>query len=258
MHLADFIEKECPGIGQIELAQLLTDGAGKGPGLVAEQLAFQQFVRNGGAIHFDEWLLAAAGMAVDHARDYFLAGSAFAANQHRSRGVGNLLDGVLHLFHLWTGTEKAGEIAVAADLIAQLRHFGGGALLVENFVNAKVKILQLKRLAQVIVGAQLGGAEDDFGTVLGRQQDDRDFGLDLLEPLQGIESIRSRQSRGPKEPGPDHRPGTCGELPLRWRHCSRQIPGAPGEPWWSCPCGHHRPRPIPGALDLGPFHPCQC
>ncbi len=145
---------------------------------------------------------------VDHARDYFLAGSAFAANQHRSRGVGNLLDGVLHLFHLWTGTEKAGEIAVAADLIAQLRHFGGGALLVENFVNAKVKILQLKRLAQVIVGAQLGGAEDDFGTVLGRQQDDRDFGLDLLEPLQGIESIRSRGGEVQKNQGriidPEH------------------------------------------------------
>ena len=58
MHLADFIQEDRAGICQIELAQLLPVRPGKGSLLIAKQLAFQQFVRNGSAIHFDERLVA--------------------------------------------------------------------------------------------------------------------------------------------------------------------------------------------------------
>ena len=99
MHLADFVQKQRAGVRQVELAQLLPVGSGKCSRLVAEQLTLQQLIRNGGAVDFDEWLLAAAGLRVDHARDNFFARAAFAADQHRRRGVGHLLDGVLHFFH---------------------------------------------------------------------------------------------------------------------------------------------------------------
>ena len=99
MHLADFIQEDGAGIGRIELAEFLPVGAGEGALLIAKQLAFQQLVRDGGTIYFDERFLAAARLRVNHAGHHFFTGAAFAADEHGRRGVGHLLDGVLHFLH---------------------------------------------------------------------------------------------------------------------------------------------------------------
>src|SRR5919198_4378781 len=65
MHLADLIQEDGPAVGLLELAQLLALGAGESAGLVSEQFAFQQFVRDGCAVDLNEGLVAAGGIAVD-------------------------------------------------------------------------------------------------------------------------------------------------------------------------------------------------
>ena len=53
--------------------------AGEGAGLVAEQLAFQQFGRDRGGIEGDERLARARRFAMQRMRDQFLAGAGFAS-----------------------------------------------------------------------------------------------------------------------------------------------------------------------------------
>ena len=187
MHLADFIQEDGAGIGQIELAQLLPVGPGEGALLIAKQLAFQQLVRDGSAIHFDERFLAAARLRIDHARHHFLARTAFATDQHRGSGVRHLLDGVLHLFHPRTGSEESHEIAVAAYLVPELRDLGRESLLLQDFVDAEVEFLRLEGLAQVIVGAEFGGSEDHLRIVLRRQHYNSGIRLDLFDPFQCVQ-----------------------------------------------------------------------
>ena len=69
MHLADFVEQQGAAIGFLELADAARDGAGEGALLVAEQLAFEQVLRDGGAVDRDERCLGALALAVDVARD---------------------------------------------------------------------------------------------------------------------------------------------------------------------------------------------
>ena len=159
MHLADFVQEKRAGVGQIELAELLPVGAGERAGLVAKQLALQQFVRNRRAVHLHERLVVAAGLRIDHARNNFLAGATLAANQHRRRGIGHLLDGVLHLFHLRGLVPNRPEKSRlrrtwSRSCVTSLRE----ALLVQDLVDTQIELGGLKWLGQVIVRAQLGGA----------------------------------------------------------------------------------------------------
>ena len=73
-------------IGRLELADLLLGRAGERAFLVAEQLAFQKRLGDGGAVEADERPFAALAGKVDGAGDQLLAGAAFAADQHRRVG----------------------------------------------------------------------------------------------------------------------------------------------------------------------------
>ena len=81
VHLADFVEHEGAFVGLLELADLAFGGAGEGAFLVAEELAFEERLGEGGAVEADEGSFAAGAGVVDGAGDEFLADAAFAADQ---------------------------------------------------------------------------------------------------------------------------------------------------------------------------------
>src|SRR5260370_39924895 len=76
--VADFVEEEGAAVGEFEAANFLTDGAGEGAALVAEELGFEQTARNGGAINFNEGAIAARTEIMDGAGEELLAGGGFA------------------------------------------------------------------------------------------------------------------------------------------------------------------------------------
>ena len=78
--------KIVPWCGRLELADLLLGGAGERAFFVAEQLALQQRLGDGGTVEADERPLAARAGEMDGAGDQLLARPAIAADQHR--GVG--------------------------------------------------------------------------------------------------------------------------------------------------------------------------
>src|SRR5436309_2075534 len=58
-HVADFVEKDRPAVGLLELADLLLGRAGERPLLVAEELRFDQLLGNRRAVDLDEALTRA-------------------------------------------------------------------------------------------------------------------------------------------------------------------------------------------------------
>ena len=85
-HVADFVEEDRAAVGDLELAPPVVDRAGEGAAHVAEQLAFDQLLGNGRAVHLDERRRLAAAQRVDRAGDQLLARPVLAVDQHAAVG----------------------------------------------------------------------------------------------------------------------------------------------------------------------------
>ena len=88
--VADLVEEQRAAVGRLEAADLVADGAGERALDVAEQLAFQQSRRQGGAVDLDEGLAGPRAVLVDGPGQQLLAGAALAADQHGRRAGGHL------------------------------------------------------------------------------------------------------------------------------------------------------------------------
>ena len=99
IHLGDFVEQQRAAVRLLEFADAAGDRAGEGAFLVAEQLGFQQVLRDRGAVDGDEGLLRAVGAAVNVARQHLLAGPAFAGDEHGGVGTRDLLGELDHFRH---------------------------------------------------------------------------------------------------------------------------------------------------------------
>jgi len=182
VHFTDFVKENGATVGLFELAELLPCRARECPRLVAEQLTLQQFVRNGRAVDLHERFVAARRFGVNHARNHFLAGSAFAANQDRGGGIGDLLDGGFHLHHSGAGAEQHGKVAAPPHLFAKLM------LVLKYFGKANIQFSYIHGFAEVIVSTQPRRSKDHFRISAGREHDYRNRWLELLELPQNIGS----------------------------------------------------------------------
>ena len=85
-------------------------GAGERAAAMAEQLAFEQILRDGGAVERNEGFAAAVRMAMDRARDNLLAGAAF-SGEHDARARRGDTPGQAH--DLAHASRDDGLVAVA-------------------------------------------------------------------------------------------------------------------------------------------------
>jgi hypothetical protein len=76
------VQKQGALVGQFEDAALLRAGVGKGALFVAEELAFQQRIGNGGAVDGNERFGLASAFVVQRLGDQVFAGSVFAFQQN--------------------------------------------------------------------------------------------------------------------------------------------------------------------------------
>src|SRR2546426_858616 len=82
-HIADLVEEQGAAAGQLEASDPRSDGAGEGAALVAEQLRFEETLRDGGAVHGDQGAALARARAMNRLRQQLLARAALALDQHR-------------------------------------------------------------------------------------------------------------------------------------------------------------------------------
>src|SRR5262249_25845564 len=80
--VADFVEKKCAAVGELEAADFLVDRAGECAALVTEQLGFEQAGRDGRAIDFHKGAFAARTEIVNGASDQLFAGAGLPEDQH--------------------------------------------------------------------------------------------------------------------------------------------------------------------------------
>src|SRR5262249_38622703 len=66
------VQEERAAVGELEAADLLSDGVGEGSSLVAEELALEEGRWDGGTVDLDEGSLAAPAPVVDRACDQLL------------------------------------------------------------------------------------------------------------------------------------------------------------------------------------------
>ncbi len=136
---------------------------------VAEQLGLEQGLGDGAAVHRDEGLAGARAGLVDGLGQQFLAGAAFAAQQHA--GVG--------LRHHARFGQCLGHAAGAADDLV-LPGFGaaapgraGGRAQGQGLGDLVEQALAVKRLGEVGEHAALGGFHRVGNGAVGGQQDHR-------------------------------------------------------------------------------------
>ncbi len=99
VHLGDLVEQQRAAGRLLELADAAGDRAGEGALLVAEQLGFEQVLRDRRAVDRDERRRARGSSGVDVAREHLLAGAGLAGDQHRGVARRDLLGELDHVRH---------------------------------------------------------------------------------------------------------------------------------------------------------------
>jgi hypothetical protein len=175
-------------------------------------------VGDGGAVDFYERLLPARGLRVNHACHDFLAGVTFAAHEHGGRSVGHLLDRHFDFFHLGAGAEQHLEVVVPPYLLAQLSDVADQALLVHHLGDADFEFLGFEGLADVVVGTQFRGLEDERRIGLRGEHDDENVWLDLPDSLQRLNTFIPLMATSSRTRAGSYT-GTCGRLLRRCPRC---------------------------------------
>ena len=118
-HVAHLVEEQRAAVGLVEAADAIGHGPGEGSLDMAEQFAFQQGFRNGGAIDGDERLVPARAVVVNGAGDHFLAGAAFAGDQHIGAAFADLGDAFDDFAECRAGADQIVEAVTADQFFAQ-------------------------------------------------------------------------------------------------------------------------------------------
>ena len=128
-HVGDFIQEDGAVVGHLEAANPLRHRAGEGAFLVPEELAFEQGLRDGGAVDLDQRAGRARAPGVDDIGQHFLAHAAFAGDQDAALGGGNqrrVVEDGLHERAL--GHDVRGQLLVRAELQGRGLGDAGGLL----------------------------------------------------------------------------------------------------------------------------------
>ena len=119
VHLADLVEQERAAVGALEPPLLARRGAGERPFLVAEELRFDERVRQGRAAHLDERLGRPLRVVVNRLRDQLLAGARLAADEDGGVGARDLRHLLADAVHRAAGAQDVREVVALAQFPLQ-------------------------------------------------------------------------------------------------------------------------------------------
>src|SRR5580658_8005487 len=124
MEVAYFVQEERASVGQFEFAAAGGGCSGEGSFFVAEEFAFDQLCRDGGAVDFYEGTVRKGAFGVQMRGQQFFSSAGFSGEQHASVATGGHGRLVEHSFERGAGadhTRRAGDFAEAAVFFAELR-----------------------------------------------------------------------------------------------------------------------------------------
>ena len=124
---ADLVEEDRAAVGQRELAALGHRRAGEGAADVAEQLRFEQRLRNRRAVDLDERHVALRAAVVDEPRHHLLARAGFAGDQHGALGLRDQLGALDDVLHGAAAADDAVVVELGVALADQVAGAGSAA-----------------------------------------------------------------------------------------------------------------------------------
>ena len=147
-----FIQEKRSSHGHFETALALGVGTRERPLLMAEQLAFQERLRDGAAINGDEGAVLPHAFVVNGPGRHFLACSTFTEKQHRGVGRCHFADGIKYGADCRAGAHHPGEDVATHHLLhLPILHFETGH--VQAASHEKFEFVRVHRFDQKIVGA---------------------------------------------------------------------------------------------------------
>src|SRR5687767_8624188 len=99
MHITNLVEKECTCVCLLELTNALCLCTGERAFLVTEQLRFDQILRDGCTIYFDEWAIHTLGVTVDRTSDELFARAVLASDENTGLSRCYTLDDRANIAH---------------------------------------------------------------------------------------------------------------------------------------------------------------
>ena len=175
---ADFVKKNGAAVGQLETAFALVERAGERTLFVAEEFAFNEVFRDGGAVDLDEWSIGPRALAVEGAGDEFLSGAAFAGDQDGGLGAGDFADELAQCFHglalplqFVAGVVLLGIAEIGVDLEKLVKIFGllqgDGQLVGREGLEHVIKRAVAHAIDGRFDGAEPGDHDDEWLLGLG-------------------------------------------------------------------------------------------
>ncbi len=191
--LTHFIQEQRAALGELEAARLALGGAGERAFLVAEQLGLEQRLRNRGAVDGDERRGHALAQGMKRAREQFLAGAAFALEQHGGVGAG----GTLHRLQGVTDDRRLpddlGHAAAFRGFFLEQVVLAQQPALRERALDHQQQVIGVNRLGQEVERPVLHRRDSILNGAVGGHDDDREIRIGVLGGAQHAESVAIRK-----------------------------------------------------------------
>jgi hypothetical protein len=156
---------------------------------VAEQLAFEQILRQRPASNLNERLAAALATAVDRAGDHAFAGAALAGDHDGGLGVGDAIDHVENLPHLRIVADDVVHAAALVELAAELGVLFDDQALGEGPLDRHHQLVVDQRFGEVVDRAGPQRFNRRVGVAVAGDQDHLALGVRAADLLQEIEAV---------------------------------------------------------------------
>ena len=155
----------------------------------AEQFLLHALRRHGGGAQDDEGTIGPLRQGMERAGGEFLAGAHVAGDQHAAVGRRDLLERLAQLAHRRGVAEQfgIGSGATLQFLVLALEPRG-----FERPADDQDQPVGLERLLDIVIGAALDGRDGGFDIAVARDDDDRQFGMLLLDDVEEIEPVELR------------------------------------------------------------------
>ena len=173
--LAHFIEEERAAVGQFEPSPVGLDRVRERASFVAEQFAFDHPLREGVAEDGHEGLVPPGTAVVEGVGHQFLARAAFAEDQHRGLGVGDLEDLLADALHGRGPSHDVLESIPGVQLVLQRPVLPDDALPVQDLFDLRRELLLVHGFLEYVVRAFLHGGHGEVHGPGFRHQDDAHF-----------------------------------------------------------------------------------
>ena len=191
--VADLVEEERAARRQLELADLLADGAGERSLFVAEERALDQFSRDRRQVHRDERRAGIARLAMQQPREQFLAGAALAEDEHRGWQLGDLLHQLDHFARGTAGPDDELAIVLLGHLGVQPQDAAAQVLALAGIGHEQPHGVGLEVLGHVVERAVAHRLDGDAQLLHFGDHHDLDVRIVLLGDVQDVEPADARK-----------------------------------------------------------------